>query len=103
MNNREIVDYILSNKLKEDEVIKEIEHYKDEICIMYLWNDGFHIWDDNGEISIIHFADDENYNYYYTYEIVPKEQALQEIERNNREEKIQKLKNELERLEKEVE
>lgn len=99
MNNREIVDYILSNKLKEEDVIKEIEHYEDEISIAYLWNDGFHIWDDNGEISIIHFADEESSNCYYTYEVISSEKALEDIEKNNREEKIQRLKDELNRLE----
>lgn len=108
MNNREIVDYILSNKLKEDDVIKEITRYSnDEEYIMYIFNDEYDLWDDNGNISITRFNDEipnlnDNINCTYIYEIISKEQAFKEIDNKDKQEKIQRLKKELEDLESQV-
>ena len=103
MNNREIVDYILSNKLAENDVIKRIEYdedYENGESVMYLFNNNFELWDDNGEVSIFDFCDKK---YNYKYEVISKEQAIKEIDNKNKQEKIQRLENELERLKKEVE
>ena len=109
MTNREVVDYILSNKLKERDVIKKIEKcvVTNEEDVTYIYNDGSILWDDNGIISIIGFKDEipslnGTINYSYIYEIIPEEQALKEVEIKDKKEKIQQLKDELERLEKEV-
>lgn len=103
MNNREIVDYILSNKLTENDVIKRIEYdedyYENGICVMYLFNNKYELWDDNGEVSIFDFCDKK---YNYKYEVISKEQAIEEINNKEKQEKIQRLENELERLKKEV-
>lgn len=102
MNNREIVDYILSNKLTEDDVIKRIEYddnYENGECVMYLSNNSYKLWDDNGEVSVFDFCDKK---YSYKYEIISKEQAIKEIDNKDKQEKIQRLENELERLKKEV-
>lgn len=107
-NNREIVDYILSNKLKEDEVIKEVTRYSDdEEYIMYIFNDKYDLWDDNGKISITRFNDripnlNGNIIYICSYEIISKNQAIKEINDKEKQEKIQRLKDELEKLESEV-
>ena len=103
MNNREIIDYILSGKLKENEVIKRIEHHYNDINIMYLWNDSFDLYDDNGKVSILSFKDkkpnlNENINTYYTYEIISKEQAENEIEEKDRQNRINELEEELRKL-----
>lgn len=109
MNNREIVDYILSNKLKENQVIKEITKYSDdEEYVMYIFNDEYDLWDDNGTISITRFNDEIsnlNGNIMCTniYQIISKEKAIEEINNKEKQEKIQRLENELERLKKEVE
>lgn len=109
MNNREIVDYILSNKLKENQVIKEITKYSDdEEYVMYIFNDEYDLWDDNGKISITRFNDkipnlNDNIMCTYIYQIISKEQAIKEIDNKDKQEKIQRLENELERLKKEVE
>ena len=103
MNNREIVDYILSNKLTENDVIKRIEYdedYENGESIMYLFNNNYELWDDNGEVSIFAFCDKK---YNYKYEVISKEQAIKEIDNKDKQEKIQRLENELERLKKEVE
>lgn len=96
MNNREIVDYILSNKLTEDDVIKRI--YKDEIYIyiQYLFNDGFNLWDENDNVNIFSFCDDDKE--CYTYEVISREQAQEEIEEKQRKEKIERLERELKEL-----
>jgi hypothetical protein len=96
MNNREIVDYILSNKLTKDDVIKRI--YKDEmyIYIQYLYNDGFVLWDENGNVNIFSFCDDDKE--CYTYEVISQEQAQEEIEEKLRKEKIERLERELRKL-----
>lgn len=103
MNNREIIDYILSNKLKENDVIKRIEHYYNNESIMYLWNDEFDLYDDNGKVSILSFKDEEpnlnlNINSYDTYEIISREQAETEIKQKNKQEKIKRLEEELKQL-----
>ena len=109
MNNREIVDYILSNKLKENQVIKEITKYSDdEEYVMYIFNDKYDLWDDNGKISITRFNDEipnlnGNIMCTYIYQIISEEQAIKEIDNKDKQEKIQRLENELERLKKEVE
>lgn len=103
MTNREIIDYILSNKLKENDVIKRIEHYYNSKSVMYLWNDSFDLYDDNGKVSILSFKDEKpnlnkNINTYYTYEIISKEQAENEIEEKEKQEKIKRLEEELKKL-----
>lgn len=103
MTNREIIDYILSNKLKENDVIKRIEHYYNSKSVMYLWNDSFDLYDDNGKVSILSFKDEkpnlnENINTYYTYEIISKEQAENEIEEKEKQDKIKRLEEELKKL-----
>ncbi len=109
MNNREIVDYILSNNLKENQVIKEIAKYSgNEEYVMYIFNDKYDLWDDNGKISITRFNDETpnlngNIMCTYIYEIISKEKAIEEINNKEKQEKIQRLENELERLKKEVE
>ena len=101
MNNREIVDYILSNKLKEDDVIKEIEKDDDYVngeCIRYIYNDGYEMWDENGQISIFRFCDD---NGNYKYSIITQDQTIEEREEERRKLKIEELKRELKKLENE--
>lgn len=103
MTNREIIDYILSNKLKENDVIKRIEHYYNSESIMYLWNDEFDLYDENGKVSVLSFRDEElnlneNINTYYTYEIISKEQAENEIEEKEKQDKIKRLEEELKKL-----
>ena len=97
MNNRELVDYILSNKLKDDEVIKEICKYENEVSIMYIYNDNYDMWDENGQVSILRFTDD--YEYKFTYQIITEAQAELEIEEEEKKEKIKRLKRELKELE----
>ena len=96
MNNREIVDYILSNKLTQEDVIKRI--YKDElyVFVMYLYNDEFNLWDENGNVNIFSFCDDDKE--YYTYEVISKEQAEIELEEKAKKEKIERLERELRKL-----
>lgn len=103
MTNREIIDYILSNKLKEKDVIKRIEHYHNSESIMYLWNDEFDLYDENGKVSVLSFRDEElnlneNINTYYTYEIISKEQAENEIKEKEKQDKIKRLEEELKKL-----
>jgi hypothetical protein len=106
MNNREIVDYILSNKLKEEQVIKETEKnedYEDGESIMYMFFDGIDLYDDDGEVSIERFCDEKpnlagNIRYSYTYEVISKEQALKEIDEENVKRKIEVLEREINEL-----
>ena len=103
MNNRELVDYILSNKLQEDDVIKEIVKYKDldkVNNISYIYNDGVDMWDDNDLVSILRFCDDNDYN--ITYSIITEVQAELEIEEVEKKEKIKRLKRELKELENDI-
>lgn len=93
MSNREIINYILDNKLKQDDVIKEIE----EDITMYIYNDGFDMWDVNGIVGILRFKDDKDLN--LKYEIITEEQAEKEIYEKEKREKIQKLKKQLIELE----
>lgn len=93
MSNREIINYILDNKLKQDDVIKEIE----EDITMYIYNDGFDMWDVNGIVGILRFKDDKNLN--LKYEIITEEQAEKEIYEKEKREKIQRLKKQLIELE----
>ncbi len=99
MNNREIVDYILSNKLKKNEVIKRIESdedYENGMSVMYLFHNEFELWDNNGEVSIFDFCDKK---YNYKYEIIPETQAIVEINEEQKREKIERLREELKELE----
>lgn len=94
MNNREIVDYILSNKLKEDDVIKETDRENGEPYIYYLLNDGFEFWYYNGDRkSLIHFSD--KYSKFSSFEIISKEQYKKEIyikqEKENKEKLLKQL------------
>lgn len=99
MNNREIVDYILSGKLKPQQVIKKTYNNDYEEGYMYIYYDGYDIWDDNGSLSILYFQDDKEDK--STYEIISRIDALQEIEKQKREERIKKLEEELIELKKE--
>ena len=70
---------------------------------MYLWNDGYDLYDDNGKVSILSFRDERpnlngNVNVYYTYEVITKEQAENEIEKKEKQDKIKELEEELKRL-----
>lgn len=106
MNNREIVDYILSNKLKKDQVIKETEKnedYENGEGIMYIFFDGIDLYDDNGEVSIRRFCDEKpnlagNIRSSYTYEVISKDQALKEIDEKDTERKIELLEREINEL-----
>ena len=106
MNNREIVDYILSNKLTENDVIKEIEkdeYYKNDEAIMYIFYNWCDLYDDNGKVGIKRFCDEKpnlagNIRFSYTYEIISKEQAYKEIEQKEIREKIERLERELREL-----
>ena len=108
MNNREIVDYILSNKLKENQVIKETRKESDgEEYAMYIFNNRYDLWDDNGHVSITRFNDDipnlnGNIMCTYVYEIISKNQAIKEINKKDKQKKIERLRRELEELEREV-
>ena len=93
MNNREIVDYILSNKLTEDDVIKRIDEDK---YVMYLYNDEFDLWNVNGDISIFAFCDNSNQG--CIFEVISKEQAYKEIEQKEKKEKVERLERELKKL-----
>ena len=96
MNNREIVDYILSGKLTPQQVIKKT--YNDGWKV-YIYYDGYDIWNDNGFLSILYFQDDKEDK--SPYEIISRIDALQEIEKQKREERIKKLEEELTELKKE--
>ncbi len=110
MSNREIIDYILSNKLKKDEVIKETCIYYDSEEseeVMYIFNNETDLWDDNGKISITSFCDvlpqlSGNIAYKYTYEIISKEQAQKELRQKENLREIERLKSKLSILEEEV-
>lgn len=93
MNNREIVDYILSNKLTEDDVIKRIDKDK---YIMYLYNDEFDLWNVNGDVSIFAFCDNSNQG--CVFEVISKEQAEIELQEKEKREKIERLERELREL-----
>lgn len=99
MNNREIVDYILSGKLKPQQVIKKTYNNDYEEDYMYIYNDGYDIWNDNGSLSILYFRDKEKDK--STYEVISRTDALREIEKQEREERIKKLEEELTKLKKE--
>lgn len=93
MTNREIVDYILSNKLGNDEVIKETCKYYNDISTMYIYQHSGVLYDINGNVSITRFCDVKpqlsgNIAYHYSYEIISKEQATKE-------ERIKELKHEI--------
>lgn len=99
MNNRELVDYILSNKLQKNDVIKEIEKddgYVNGECIRYIYNDGYEMWDENDQISIFRFCDN---NDNCKYSIITQDQAIEEQEEERRKLRIKELKRELEELE----
>lgn len=103
MTNREIVDYILSNKLKQNDVIKRTEHYYNSESVTYIWNDEFYLYSENGVVSVLSFKDekpslDGNINIYYTYEIISKEQAESEIKEKEKNEQIERLEEELKKL-----
>lgn len=104
MNNREIVDYILSNKLKEEQVIKEFYYYKGNLeYVRYIYNDGFDLYDDNGKVSVMHFCDQiPNLNgditSKYKYVIISSEECEKEQKEKFRKEKIEELERELQRL-----
>lgn len=91
MNNREIVNYILSGNLKRDEVVKETEKSKYSEDILYIFNDEVDIWDMNGSLRLTHFLDE--YNKDTVYEIIPKEIYEKEMEINE----LKERKNELEK------
>ena len=99
MNNREIVDYILSGKLKPQQVIKKTYNNNYEEDYIYIYYDGYDIWNDNGSLSILYFQDDEEDK--STYEVISRTDALEEIEKREREERIKKLEEELAELRKE--
>lgn len=99
MNNREIVDYILSNKLQPQQVIKKTYNNDYEEGCTYIYYDGYNIWNDNGDLSILYFRDDKEDK--STYEVITRTDALQEIKKQEREEKIKKLEEELTKLKKE--
>ena len=90
MNNREIVDYILSNKLTQDNVIKRIDKDK---YIMYLYNDEFDLWNVNGNVSIFAFCDNSNQG--CVFEVISKGQAEMELQEKEKKEKIERLEREL--------
>lgn len=105
MNNREIVDYILSNKLTINDVIKETIEYlnTNEKSIMYIYNNTVDLWDDNGKVTIMRFRDDKpslnkTFNYKYTYEIISLDQASKELSQSEKEKRIEELESELRRL-----
>lgn len=98
MNNREIVDYILSGKLKPQQVIKKTYNNDYEEDYMYIYYDGYDIWNDNGSLSILYFQDNEKDK--STYEVISRPDALKEIEKQEREERIKKLEEELTELRK---
>lgn len=89
MNNREIVDYILSGKLKPQQVIKKTYNNNYDEDYMYIYYDGYDIWNDNGSLSILYFQDDEEDK--STYEVMSRIDDLQEIEKQKREERIKKI------------
>ena len=106
MTNREIVDYILSNKMDETKVIKEIEKddfFKDDEAIMYIFYDGIDFYDENGKINIKRFCDETpnlagHIRFNYVYEVISKEQAIKEIEAEEKAKKIKQLEDELMKL-----
>lgn len=86
MNNREIVDYILSGKLKPQQVIKKTYNNNYDDGYMYIYNDEYNIWNANGSLSILYFQDDKDDK--STYKVISRIDALQEIEKQKREERI---------------
>lgn len=110
MNNREIIDYILSGKLTEEDVIKKTEKnpfYEDGECVSYLYNDGYYLSDTQiGVASILSFMDSKtNYTVQTlpgeftecttTYEIIDKETMHDEILNKNKEKEITDIKRRL--------
>lgn len=105
MTNREIVDYILSNKMDGTKVIKEIvrDNIDDEEYTMYIFYDGYDLFDDNGHVNIRRFCDEKPnlegfFRETYTYEVISKEQAIKEIEQKEKQRKIEQLERELNKL-----
>ena len=117
MNNREIIDYILSGSLTEEDVIKKTTKdpfYENGESISYITNDGYTLYDDNGPVSILSFRDDKS-DYTVetlaghttecttTYEIVSREQYQKEIDEMNIQKEITYLRRRLAELESLVE
>lgn len=110
MNNREIIDYILSGNLEEGDMIKKVEKdpfYEDGEKVSYLTNDGYYLIDtETGVVSVLSFMDSKS-NYKrttlaghstdctVTYEIVDREQVQQEINNKKKEKEILELKRRL--------
>ena len=108
MSNREIIDYILSNKIKINDVIKEHYYYKDKKeYATYIFYNGLDFYDDNGAVNITRFCDQEPdksgiIQNKYEYEIISKEEANREIDENIRLERIYRLEKELKTLKGEI-
>lgn len=101
MNNREIVNYILSGNLKKNEVIKNTEKSKYGEDISYIFNDEFDIWNMNGSLRLSYFLDE--YNKDTVYEIIPKEIYGKEMEIKWLKERKNELEKELDKVKKEME
>lgn len=113
MNNREIMDYILSGKLTQEDVIKKTEKdpfYEGGEKISYLVNDGYYLNDMyTGVVSVLSFMDSNSHytrttlaghttECTVTYEIITKEQAKKEIDDKRKEDEILELRRRLAEL-----
>lgn len=98
MNQRELFEKIYNNEITENEVIVQ-QHKKYEEDIDYILNDERDFWEYNGSdtISLSFFKKDEDYE----YEIISKDEFIRITDEEERQKKIDELKKELSRLEKE--
>lgn len=99
MNLKELFEKIYNDEIKETDVI--VEHVSDcyDKYNRFILNDGFDFWDENGVKSLSFFRNDNTEKYKTIYSIISREEYDKIIEEEIKQEKIQRLKNELEKLE----
>lgn len=99
MNLKELFEKIYNDEIKEENVIVEHIQDYDEEYDNYILNDGFDFWDINGIKSLSFFKNDNTEKYKTIYSIISKEEYDEIVEEKEKQEKIQRLKNELKKLE----
>ena len=93
MNLKELFEKIYNDEIKQDNVIVEHIQDYDEEYDNYILNDGFDFWDINGVKSLSFFKKDNT-----EYSIISKKEYDKIIEEKDRQEKIERLENELKKL-----
>lgn len=99
MNLKELFEKIYNDEIKEEDVI--VEHIQDygEEYDNYILNDGYDFWDINGVKSLSFFKNDNTEKYKITYSLISREEYDEIVEEKEKQEKIQRLKKELKKLE----